>query len=149
MEITLGSLGFSTFRQLIDLWDEQVDKQQKEKQIRNLVDGQGMLLFFKFHNEIFGCGEDGRIVFARIKNPDKDDKEWGKEASFSALNLSKTIEGENSSSIFGRKDLKQMKIIDQKEAITELCKKNFNTINQTYDNTTDHKPDNFIQAMEQ
>lgn len=125
------------------------NKQQKEKQIRNLVDGQGMLLFFKFHDEIFGCGEDGRIVFARIKNPDKNDKEWGKEASFSALNLSKTVEGENSSSIFGKKDLNKMKIIDREEAVKELCKKDVEKINQPYSAEGDHTPDNFIKTMEQ
>ena len=109
-----------------------------------------MLLFFKFHDEIFGCGEDGRIVFARIKNPDKDDKEWGKEASFSALNLNKAINGENISSIFGKKDLKQMKIIDREDAVMVLCKKDFDTIDQNYNNKEgDHTPDNFIQAMEQ
>lgn len=146
----MTSLGFSTFRDLIDLWDEQVEKYQKERQIRNLVDGQGMLLFFKCNGDIFGAGEDGRVVFARIKNPDKEDKEWGEEASFSALNLTKTVAGERSSSIFGKKDLDKIKVIDSEAAVKELCKKDVDQEIEVPDGEDgDHTPDNFIQTMEQ
>lgn len=147
----MESLGFSTFRQLIDAWDEQVEKDQQEKQVRNLVDGKGLLLFFKFDGDVFGAGEDGRVVFARIKNPDKDEKEWGKDASFSALNLTKTVSGEQTSSIFGSKDLDKIKVIDRDAAVKALCKEELDgdVDIQDVDDDGDPKPDNFIHTMEQ
>lgn len=145
----MESLGFSTFRQLIDAWDEQVNQDQKEKQIRNLVDGQGLLLFFKFKGEVFGVGEDGRVVFARIKNPAKEDKEWVKEASFSAINLTRTVADDKTSSIFGAKDLDSIKVIDRDKAVKMLCKEKIAGDTDIGVDDDDPKPDNFIHTMEQ
>lgn len=144
----MESIGFSTFRQLIDDWEEHVDRDRKEKEIRNLVDGQGLLLFFKFKGEVFGAGEDGRIVFARIKNPEKGEEEWGKEASFSAINLTKTVSGKKTSSIFGAKDLESIKVIDSDAAVKALSKGKVEGGTEI-DVDDDPKPDNFIHAMEQ
>lgn len=123
-------------------------KNEEENKIRSLIDGSGMLFFFEFNKQIFGAGEDGRIVFARIKNPDENDKEWVKEASFNAVNLTKLIEGENSRSIFGVKDLKKIKVISSEKVVSMLHKKS-NKMNVNLKlGQNDHKPDNFIQTME-
>ena len=81
------------------------------------------VFYFKKDGEIFGAGEDSRIVFAKMKQPDQETpKGWAAEASFSAINLHKSIQGESSQRIFDQDDLKSIKIIDQDRAFTELKK---------------------------
>lgn len=123
-------------------------KNDEENKIRSLIDGSGMLFFFQFEKQIFGAGEDGRITFARIKNPNKEDKEWTKEASFNAVNLTKLMEGENSRSIFGQKDLNKIKVISSEKVVNLLHKKSNNMNIGLKVGQKDHKPDNFIQTME-
>lgn len=97
--------------------------QENEDSIRSLIDGQGLVLFFKKDDEYFGTGEDGRIVFARIKNPDDETPEgWEDEASFVACNLNKMAQGENSQHVFNRDAIKKLKVVDADEVIDKLSK---------------------------
>lgn len=112
----MNSLGFSSFREILDIWDENKDKLK----IKVLLEDNGLVFFFKKDNVIYGATENNRLTFSRIKNPEKEDEKWSKEASFTAINLE---DKELSKNIFGKKDIDQIEIIDQEKAEKQLNKK--------------------------
>lgn len=112
----MESLGFSKFRELLDLWD--VRKEAFET--KSLIEDNELVFFFKKDNKIFGANENNRLTFAKIKNPDKKEKSWADEATFSALDLENK---ELNKLIFSKKDLDSIKVISQEEAEKELNKK--------------------------
>ena len=113
----MDSLGFSTFRHLMDLWDHSVNEENNRSKIESLLDVNKLLLFFKKDGDVFGSGEDARVTFAKMKNPDKDlPSGWVKEASFTAKNLTKELGGDPSDHVFNHEDLKDIKIIDREKA---------------------------------
>lgn len=86
--------------------------------LKQFIEQEQLVLFFKKNNEYFGAGEDSRVVFARLKNPDEDSNEgWEDEASFMAVNLSKLAGGHPVQSVFDKKSLKDIKVVDRDEAI--------------------------------
>lgn len=97
---------------LIKLW-EQNDKKSK---IKNLIDN-NLVFFFKKNNELFGCPEDSRLIFAKLKHPDEEyNNAWAKEAAFLALNLSKALSAEETPKmLFYKKDLDGLDIVDKSE----------------------------------
>lgn len=116
------SPGFSDFRSLMDLWDEQLAKQDRDR-IRAMLDSNGFVFFFKKEGEFYAAGEDSRLTFARMKNPDEEaDEEWGKDAAFKGISLNAALEGEKRVSMFYMKDLKAIKVLDQEDAYKELSK---------------------------
>lgn len=112
----MNSPNFSNFRNLIDKWDEVKDKFNK----KCLIEDNDIMFFFKKDNVIYGGSENSRLVFARMKNPEKEEAEWAKDATFSAYNLESEKPSET---VFGKKDLEKIKIIDQEKAEKELDKK--------------------------
>jgi hypothetical protein len=91
--------------------------------IKTMIDTNDFVLFFKDKSGlIYAAPEESRLVFARMKTPDPDDKNWVKDASFSGLNLNKALEGEKSENLFSYDDLKKIEVIDQEEAYTQLAK---------------------------
>jgi hypothetical protein len=122
------SPGFSNFRDLMDMWDIELAEGEFNGKIKSLIDGRGLILFFKKGDDVFGCDEDSRVLFAKMKNPKDDEdlpKNWDDDASFMANNLSRAIRGESTQSIFSKKDLKEIKVIDKEEAeeaLLELAK---------------------------
>lgn len=117
----MESPGFSKFRSLMDIWDTYLLESDNETTIRNLIDQHGLIMFFKKDDDYFGCGEDGRIVFAKMKNPDEDMPEgWEDEASFTATNIGKMIHGEPSQQVFDSKTIKKLKVVDSDEVIEKL-----------------------------
>lgn len=120
----MESPGFSKFRHLMDIWDNYLLEQDNENIIRSLIDNNGLIMFFQKDDNYFGTGEDGRIVFAKIKSQDEDMPDgWDEEATFTACNLSKAIEGEASQHIFSKNDIKKLKIVNQEEVIDKLKNK--------------------------
>lgn len=117
------SPGFSQFRDLMDMWDIELAESEFNSKIKSLIEGRGLILFFKKGDDIFGCSEDSRVLFAKMKNPEDDEdlpKNWEDDASFSANNLSRAVRGETTQSIFSKKDLKEIKVIDKEEAESAL-----------------------------
>lgn len=117
------SPGFSEFRDLMDMWDIEIAESEYNNKIKSLVEGRGLILFFKKGDDIFGCDENSRVLFAKMKNPSNDEdlpKNWENDASFSANNLSRAIRGESTMSIFSKKDLKEIKVIDKEDAESAL-----------------------------
>ena len=106
------SPAFSDFRHLMDLWDES----QEMDKVEAMLSANQLILFFKKNGNMYGAPESSRLVFARMKNPDKDTpKTYVDEANFMAVNLTKAVQGEEEKVVFGKSDLKDIKIIDQDE----------------------------------
>lgn len=117
----MESPAFSKFRSLMDTWDTFLLEQDNENAIKNIIDNNELIFFFKKDKEYFGTGEDGRIVFAKMKNPDDAMPEgWEKEANFTVCNLSKMVKGEKSQNIFNYKNIKNIKVVDQEKIIKKL-----------------------------
>lgn len=93
----------------------------KENKVKHFIDSHGLILFFKKGSEYFGTSEDGRIVFAKLKNPDDEENEgWEDEANFSAVNLNKVGSNQISQQMFTKKDLKKIKVVDEKEVLDNV-----------------------------
>lgn len=102
---------FSEFRGLMDKWDS----------ARRLMVESDLCLFFRKGGRLYGAGESARITFARMKNPEgKEDREWSKDATFTAYDLEK---GSDSMNVFSAADLPDIKMVDQEDAQKELEKK--------------------------
>jgi hypothetical protein len=111
----MDSPAFSKFRELMDKWDAKA----------HLFKENDLCLFFKKDGSLYGTTETGRITFARMKNPEsKEDKDWAKEASFSAYDLEKSADGEKSMTVFHSDDIKDIDIVSQEKAEKHLEKKN-------------------------
>ena len=88
-----------------------------KKGIDNLLDTFDFIMFFKKGKEVFGAGEDGRLVYAKMKHPDEETPSgWEDDATFSAMNLNKGLQSDPVQQIFTNKDLKKIKIINREEA---------------------------------
>lgn len=99
------------FKQLIEADDN------KRAKINSMIDGQGLIMFFKHDNKIYGCPEESRVVFARMKNPSPDiPKGWAKDANFIAFDLIQGLLGQSVRHVFDSKDLAKIKIIPPEEA---------------------------------
>jgi hypothetical protein len=115
----LKSPAFSNFRYWMDVWDEAVDNNR----IKELIEGNNFVFFFKYNKEIFGAPEESRLTFAKMKNPDKDmPTGWAKEANFMALNFNKALQGDTVRAIFNIKDINSIEILSQEQAEKDLTK---------------------------
>ena len=142
----MESPGFSKFRSLMDIWDEYLLEQSKEDIIKSLINDKELIMFFKKGDEYFGTGEAGRIVFAKIKNQDKDMPDgWEDDATFTACNLSKAIENNPSQHVFGKEEIKKLKVVDENEILEKLKNKVSNSDksinNIKIEKIKDHKKD--------
>ncbi len=94
--------------------------EDKQNKVKNILDGQNLILFFTKDDGIFGAPEESRVVFAKMKNPDEDMPDgWADEAQFMATDLIKAMMGDKTDNIFGAKDLKSIRIQDR-DAIEKL-----------------------------
>lgn len=93
----------------------------RKHEIESLLDQ--FILFFQKDGEVYGAGEDSRVVFAKMKHPDDElPTNWEEESSFSAHNLKKILNGEQGYHLFRKSDLKSIKIIDREDAVKKLDK---------------------------
>lgn len=110
----MTSPGFSSFRDLMDKWD----------MAAQMFVESDLCLFFKKDGVLYGATETGRITFARMKSPEsKEDKDWGKEATFAAYDLEKSAGGEKSMSVFHLTDIPKIEIMNQQGVEKELKSK--------------------------
>lgn len=116
------------------LWLE--DKESKQDKVRNLIDGQNLILFFTKGGNLFGAPEESRLVFAKMKDPEPDDDMpvgWANDANFAAFDLMKALIGDRVENMFGKKDMKQIKIIDPENAHSMLMKSPNNIVKTVTD----------------
>lgn len=118
----LQSPAFSDFRQLMDIWDNvcMVEDNSSSK-IKMLLDGQNLIMFFTKENIAYGCSEESRLTFARIKHPNPEDADLD-EARFAAINLFDALIGKVTENLFTKKDMKKIKIISQEKCAKLLEK---------------------------
>lgn len=117
----MDSLGFSKFRELIDIWESASKDMDMRAKVLGLLDRSDFSLFFQKDGSIFGAPEESRVIFARMKNPDPDTpSDWVNQASFMAINLDDMHNGRGIQSVFGGKDLPEIKVIDQGKAVDEI-----------------------------
>jgi hypothetical protein len=92
-------------------WLEKRDKViLHEDHVQKILDD--YIFFFKHGKEIYGADEGSRIIFSKMK---EGVGTWMKEANFSAVDLKKKLKNEDSQRVFGQKDLKDIKVLDNKE----------------------------------
>ncbi len=126
------SPAFSKFRELLDLWDKNLLEEADTSSIRAFLDGNRFIMYFVFKSDktkdIFGTDEDNRIIFSRLKNPNKNEPIDPDEV-FTAINIKKALSSEdglNDETIisfsrgFSKKDLKKIKIVDQDFVIKKM-----------------------------
>jgi hypothetical protein len=110
------------------------DKESKQDKVRNLIDGQNLILFFTKGDNLFGAPEESRLVFAKMKSPDDDMPDgWADDANFAAFDLMKALVGDRVENMFGKKDMKQIKIIDPEDAHSMLMKSPNNIVKTVTD----------------
>lgn len=113
-------------KRLISRWN-QVWKEQaaedKRQRIKMIVES--LMFFFTCKGDLFGGGEDARVTYAKMRDPDDEDHNdgWLKEANFTAVNLYKALSGEQGTSIFGMKDLDDIDVITDKDKVERLLAK--------------------------
>lgn len=129
----MKSPSFSSFRHLMDLWDEAVDRSQ----IEEMIDGNNFVFFFKSKGDVYGAPEGSRLVFAKMKNPEDEPSGWLEEASFSAINFNKALSGERVKSIFTAKNLEEIDVIEKDKAVDELTKAAKNITNKNIETDLD------------
>lgn len=115
----MKSPAFSDFRALLDQWDEVAPAFQA----KTLCESNGLVLFFKKGKSVYGAPESSRLTFAKLKQADEEVPDgWKDEANFVAFDLGKAMKGEKIQVMFGSKDLKGLKVIDQDQVEKELAK---------------------------
>ncbi len=111
----------SEFRDMITLWEDAMLSQDRKNQIRMLVDGQNLILFFTYEDQVYGAHEPQRVSFARLKDPDDETPEgWAEEANFTAINLTRAITGKPEPHIFYKEDIPKIEVIDKDMAASLL-----------------------------
>lgn len=89
--------------------------------IGSVIDKENLIFFFDKDGEYYGCPEESRLIYAKLKTPDEDvSPAWNDEANFFAYNLSHASEENIPKRIFYKKDLKDIKIMGRDEVEKEL-----------------------------
>lgn len=153
MEQNQYSVGFSKFRNLMDLWDQYVLKETVENEIDKFLTHKQIVMYFVYPikkdpkgnikaKKLYGATEDGRLSFAKMKHPNPDDLDRGAE-SFQAFDLETLLAHSDEPDdiqrikIFDKKDIKKIKVVSQEFAVKRLAKlrlaKNLKPINDPED----------------
>jgi hypothetical protein len=100
-------------KDLIEIWNPVFLENEKEK-LEKTIEQKGLCLFIEFENEVYGTTEEGRLIFAKLKDKEES-QNWKKESTFTATNL-KTLKDR----VFGIKNIQDIKVIDLKQAIKKV-----------------------------
>lgn len=133
---TRYSVGFSEFRNLMDQWDNHVFVETVHNELEKFLNHKEILMYFIYpvkkgkkgkNTRLYGATEDGRLAFAKIKNPNKDDPEKAQD-NFSAFDLVSLVNHSDEPEevqrikIFDRRDIPKIKVVSQEYAIEVLTK---------------------------
>lgn len=97
---------FSSFRILMNKWDN--IKEDFEKKCA--IEDNNLAFFFKKDGKIYGAPEQSRLTFAKMKNPNEDEKEFCADATFKGFDLDSK---EKKELIFTYKDLDDIEVVDK------------------------------------
>jgi hypothetical protein len=95
---------------------------ENDERAQKLMDNPHISFFFRKDGEVFGGPEESRLVFARMKNPERGEKTWAAEASFAAVGLKRAIDGDVVQRLFSGKDLDSIEVLDKEKAFKGLKK---------------------------
>ena len=107
----------------MDRWDVQLECMEK---INNILDDNGIILFFKKGDDYYGAPEESRVIFAKLKTDEEDDPLYPgfrDEARFPAFKLMSLLndDPENSKeSVFCQKDLPKIHVCSREEALDNM-----------------------------
>lgn len=88
----------------------------------NELEQNDLCIFFKKNGSVYGATEEGRITYARIKNPEsKEDVSWKKDAVLILYDLEK--ESEDKRIMIKSSEISKFHLINQDEAEKILKKK--------------------------
>jgi hypothetical protein len=90
-------------------------KEYEDGKFRAVCDANDLVLFFIKDKIIYASPEDGRLAFARMKSGEED-------TTFIGFDMEKAMKGIKSMSVFGKKDIKKIKVISKEEAEEKLPK---------------------------
>ena len=107
----------------MDIWDNccMNEGDDATAKIKMLLDGQNLIMFFLKDKIVYGCSEESRLTFARIKHPNKEDSDLT-DARFAAINLFDALRGQTTENLFTKKDMKKIKILTQEKCASLLKK---------------------------
>lgn len=91
---------------------------KKNKKIEELFYKEQYTMFFEYEKELFAAKEDDRLIFAKIKNKDKD-IDWRLSKFIGDYIISK-LKNEEKSRYFTYKDIKKIKILQIEEIVKKL-----------------------------
>jgi len=126
------SLGFSSFRTLMDLWDNYVFEENVANEIDKVLNNKKILFFFNFKDKdgikLFGTDDSNRMVYAMWKNPSKNDPSPAIE-SFQAFDLHALLKNKENQEgekirLFNKKDLNKITVITDRDEVLEKLSKN-------------------------
>jgi hypothetical protein len=105
------------------IWEDASN--QKENQIRLLLDNSSFIMFFKYKGEVFGADEGGRVAFSNMMEPEEEDDtpEWREEANFTAFSLVSCLQGKQTPTMFRMEDLPHIKVITKEDTFNILMQK--------------------------
>ena len=108
------------YKEIQNTWDNFV---YLENKIKDIIDENDLMLFFKLKGEIYGTDEEGRLTYATLLDK-KENIKLKKELRFSAINLTQAISDEPKEYVFSYEDIKKIKrgIIGKEKAEEELIK---------------------------
>ena len=96
---------------------------EKKKEVSDHLDGRGCIFFFRAGGTVFGAPEESRLVFAKMKSGDDDmPADWRARAQFAAIDLAQSLLGRTAQSVFGAKNLGDIKLLDRDEVVAQLVK---------------------------
>ena len=112
-----------SFDDLFDMNKAQQNIYEIENKIKDIIDENDLMLFFKLKGEIYGTDEEGRLTYATLLDK-KENIKLKKELRFSAINLTQAISDEPKEYVFSYEDIKKIKrgIIGKEKAEEELIK---------------------------
>jgi len=105
-------MNFSNFRILMNKWDN--IKEDFEKNC--IIEDNNLVFFFKKEGKLYGAPEQSRLTFAKMKNPNEDEKEFCADATFKGFELNSE---EKKELIFTYKDLDKIEVVDKSEIKNE------------------------------
>lgn len=109
------------YKRLVKNWFSILENNSKiSSRINNIIEGNNLIFFFKINDKIFGAPEESRLVFAKIKNKDKD---ISPTANFMGFNLEKAMLGQEIMNLFSKKDIPNMKVLSKEQTKKLLSNK--------------------------
>jgi len=104
-------------------WNQLWENEEKKNHVKTMMSG--INFFFTYKGDLYGGGESSRVTYAKMVDPEDEDHTpgWMKEASFSAVNLYKDLEGQKDQTIFTEKDISEINVITEKDQAEKMLMK--------------------------